>query len=154
MSYEFSNLFRLREYICRTINTLKMKKILIILILFASKSAFCQTAENSFIYVGKDKEGIEYYVLKEKDNLSTISIWIKKINPIKTIKAKNGKYKKIGGGWDLFFNEIDCNEREIFIHEINTFDANGNLLQTKKSMASYKIIPDSMGDLIRKKICQ
>lgn len=122
--------------------------------LLASKNAFSQTTEDGFIYLGEDKVGIGYYVLKEKENLTTTSIWIKKVKPIKIVKTKNGKYKKTSGGWDLYFNEIDCNEREIFIKEINTFDSNGKLLQTKKSMDSYKIIPGSMGDLIRKEICQ
>lgn len=132
-----------------------VKSFFLIIYFFFSVSGFSQNENDNYHYIGKDFNDIEYYVLIEKINSeSNKSIWIKKVFPVKTIKNKKGKKINSGGGWELYFNEIDCSESEIIVREKNTFDSKGNLKKTSREYSSYKVIPGSMGDKIKKYVCE
>lgn len=130
-----------------------MKKILYLMLFLTSTIAFSQSDED-FSYVTSDVKNNDYYVYIEKTNYSTVDAWIKKVEPIKTIKNKKGKIVKTGGGHTLQFIQMNCSEREFDIKESITYNKNGEVVSSN-DYPSYnnKVVPGTVMAGILKAIC-
>ena len=112
--------------------------------LLMSNYGFSQS-DNDFLYARSDTKGGDYYVYIEKAEYGSKEIWIKKTEPLKTVKNKKGKYVKTGGGHTLQFVIIDCSNRKYDVKQRITYDKSGDVVDNN-DFPSYdnKVIPGSV----------
>ena len=66
-----------------------MKKIFLLSIIFSTNFLFGQSNED-FTFITNSTNGAKIYAMVEKEN----NIWVKIVNPTKTIKNKKGQFVK------------------------------------------------------------
>lgn len=132
-----------------------MKKIIFTIAIFiiSINTIFAQSDE--FTLVGTTNDGEEYYALVQKTNDYSTELWLKKIEPIKTIKNKSGKLIKVGGGYNLTYTTIKCGDFTYDLGESITYYKNGNVKNTI-DIDSYdnKVVPGSIMSAVFKYVCE
>lgn len=131
-----------------------MKKFFISSIFFLISNLGFSQSDSDFRYATSDTKGGDYYVYVEKTEYGSKEIWIKKIEPEKTIKNKKGKYIKTGGRHTLSFVIINCSNREFDVKQRITYDKTGNVVENN-DFPSYgnKIVPGSVMSGIYDFVC-
>lgn len=116
-------------------------------------TTFAQTDE--FNFIGSTNDGDEYYVMIHKTNDYSTEIWIKKVEPIKTIKNKSGKMIKVGGGHNLTFATLRCDDLSYDLGESITYHKNGNV-KDSDTIDSFnnKVVPGSIMSAVFKYVCE
>ena len=115
--------------------------------------SFSQSDED-FTYSTSDKKGCDYYIYIEKVNYSTTEVWVKRIEPLKTVKNKSGKYVKTGGGYVLQFMIINCSDREYDVRNRISYDRNGNVVESDDYVSyNNKVIPGSVMSGVFDSVC-
>lgn len=132
---------------------MKIKYITLFFFLNFFNSTFAQSDE--FTLVGTTNDGEEYYALVQKTNDYSTELWLKKIEPIKTIKNKSGKLIKVGGGYNLTYTTIKCGDFTYDLGESITYYKNGNVKNTI-DIDSYdnKVVPGSIMSAVFKYVCE
>lgn len=123
---------------------MKTKFLLSILFILIFNFSFSQS-DDDFNYAASDNKGNDYYVYIEKVNYSTKEIWIKKTDPIKTIKNKKGKYVKTGGGYTLSFLIVNCSDKEYDSKQTIKYNKSGDVVDSNDFPSySNKVVPGSV----------
>lgn len=121
-----------------------IKKILLLSIIFYTNFLFGQSNED-FTFITNSTNGAKIYAMVEKEN----NIWVKIVQPIKTIKNKKGQFVKVGGSYDLMFITLNCSDREYDRNNYITYNRNGNLITNDDSHDyGIKVIPGSVMSVI------
>lgn len=107
-----------------------LKKIFILSLLLSSSISFSQN-DDEFEYVTSSTSGNLIYVHFEKDNYGTKEFWLKITEPSKSIKSKNGKIIKSGGGYTLEYCKMNCTDKDYSISDLVRYDKNGNPRKTE-----------------------
>jgi len=131
---------------------MKTKLFLMILFFLSISKTYSQNEE--FSYVTSSKSGEDYYVLMKKHNDYSTEIWVKKTEPIKYKKTKSGKTIKTGGGYNLTFMTIKCEESTYDLGESISYYENGNV-KSNIDLSSYenRVIPVSVMEAIYNFVC-
>lgn len=131
---------------------MKTKYITLLLFLLFFSSTYSQSDE--FTFIGSTNDGDEYYVLIQKTNSYSTELWLKKSIPIKTIKNKSGKLIKIGGGYELTYITIKCDDITYNIGEYINYYKNGNI-KSSGNIDSYdnKVVPGTIISSVFKYVC-
>ena len=154
------NLILLKKRFCLECKILTLKLIQMkinyftfILFFIFLNTSFAQTDE--FTLVGSTNDGEEYYVLIQKTSDYATEIWVKKMEPIKTIKNKSGKLIKVGGGYNLTYTTIKCGDFTYDLGESITYYKNGNV-KNNLDIDTYdiKVVPGSIMSAVFKYVCE
>jgi hypothetical protein len=132
---------------------MKTKLFFTIAFLLFFNLSFSQLGEN-FSYATSGTDGTDYFVLIEKVTDSSKEVWVKKINPTKTVKNKKGNYIKTGGGHSMTFIIIDCSEKKYDIKERIAYDRNGKVIRNDDfPVYENRIVPGSVMSGIYNFVC-
>ncbi|TRX12510.1 hypothetical protein FNW11_02950 [Flavobacterium gawalongense] len=132
-----------------------MKKLFLIMFFFMTTFSFSQSNDNfTYLCTVSDNKESEYYFYIEKVNYNSKEVWIKKIEPEKTVKNKKGKYIKTGGKEILQFMSINCSEYEFDVKQTISYDRNGNVIKNDTSQNyGNKVVPGSVMAGIFEGVC-
>ena len=125
----------------------------IIFIITFNLLSFAQSDEE-FIYSTSDVQGSKYYIYIENKESGNDKVWIKRLDPEKTIKNKNGKIIKIGGGSTLNFVKINCSDKEYDQIEKIVYSKSGGVISSNDYHSfGNKVIPGSVMSGIFNSVC-
>lgn len=117
-----------------------MKKILLFSIILYTNFLFGQSNED-FTLIVNSTNGAKVYALVEKEN----NIWVKIVQPIKTIKNKKGQFVKVEDSFDSIFISLNCSDRVNDRNNYITYNKNRNLINNDDSNNyGVKEIPGSV----------
>ena len=128
-----------------------MKNILLLVTVFLSGHLFSQTEE--WLKLGTDTEKTTYYYKPHSNNKA----WIKMESPQLTYYDNDGK-SKTTDGYQLNLWIYDCDEKQLGLIQMITYDKSGNVLQTL-NLKSFEIelryvIPNSLGENFLQAFCK
>lgn len=121
-----------------------------------SSNSVSSTSEDAegFTYVGNTKDGSEYLVRVEKRGYQSVNAWVKTKKPIKYVKNSKGKTVKIGGGYNLGYISLNCEERKYNIEEMIEYNSKSELVkQYKEGSYDNRIVPGTIMDKIYNYLC-
>lgn len=130
-----------------------MKKILTLIMFIFINFIYCQNS-NEFTYIITAKNGKKYYSRFEKETINSKEYWMKVTNPIKKTKNKNGKTIVTGGGYELVYLSIDCENKTY--STLSSFRYNNNdeiIAENIYNDIDFRIIPNSVMEMIHKFAC-
>lgn len=109
---------------------------------------------DDFNYVTTSTKGTEFYVYIEKNTNYSKEVWVKFINPTKTIKNKKGKYVKVGGDFNVTFYTIYCSTKKYDSSKTVSYNKNGDITYSG-DLQNYgeRIIPGSVLSSIYDFVC-
>jgi hypothetical protein len=136
-----------------------MKKILLTFFILLNINFSFSQDDDGFIFYGIGSGKTEYYYNIEKSHTTAsfnkiMDVWIKSVNPIKTVKNKNGKYIKTGGEKTLRLIEIVCDESTYNIKYVIQYDKNDNMIfEDNDLQIDMQFIPGTVYSELKKAIC-
>ena len=153
-----------------------MKKLLFIVVLFASVSIFGQERvdsvyvpqynkeydEQGFFYAVSSPNGKKYYVKIEKvqklfdTTIMMADAWVKLYDSSKTSKGRKGKSMKIEGGYYLEYMSFDCIGKMYSRGEILQYDSKGKLININNrfSHVTRKVVPGTVNEGLYETVCR
>jgi hypothetical protein len=137
-----------------------MKKILLTFFILLNFNFSFSQEDDGFIYYGTGSGNTEYYYNIEKSqilsyNNKIMDVWIKSVNPIKTVKNKNGKYIKTGGEQTLRLIEFVCDNSTYNIKFVIQYDKNDKVIFEDNDLQfDMQFIPGTVYNELKKTICK
>ena len=137
-----------------------MKKTLLTFFILLNINFSFSQEEDGFTFFGINEEKAEYYYFIEKSDIISynnkyIKVWIKTVFPLKTVKNKNGKYVKTGGGEIKCLISFICGESTYDMIFAIDYDKNGKVKYEHKEEKKDEIfIPGTVFYELKKELCK
>lgn len=128
-----------------------MKLFLFFSLIFISTSVYSQ--DDQFIHVTTANDGSKVFVKYEGKVYDSKQFWLKMNNPSKTIKNKNGKLIKSGGGYLMRFFELNCSTKTYSASDGVEYNNSGKVVKKLYDIYNDRVIPGSVMDGVYEYVC-